>query len=78
MAVTVKEMTLWRRESDNRPGALAEAIEPLAGIDLRVLMGYRYTGNPSKGDIEVSTRSEPKKRSRRRNPRAWPSRAFLR
>jgi len=53
MAVTVKEMTLWRREIDNRPGALAEAIEPLAGIDLQVLMGYRYTGNPSKGAIEV-------------------------
>src|SRR6266849_7809672 len=53
MAVTVKEMTLWRREIDNRPGALAEAIEPLAGIDLQVLMGYRYTGNPGKGTIEV-------------------------
>jgi hypothetical protein len=53
MAVTVKEITLWRREIDNRPGALAEAIEPLAGVDLQLLMGYRYTGNSSKGAIEV-------------------------
>lgn len=53
MAVTVKEVTLWRREIDNQPGALAGALEPLVGIDLQVLMAYRYPGNTSKGAVEV-------------------------
>lgn len=46
MAVKVKEITLWRREVDNRPGALARTLEPLAraGVDLKVLMGYRNPG----------------------------------
>jgi hypothetical protein len=43
MAVTVKSATLWRREVENRPGALASTLEPLAKarVDLRVVMGYR-------------------------------------
>jgi hypothetical protein len=53
MAVTVKEMRLWRREIENRPGAVAETIEPLAGVDIQVLMAYRYPGNTSKGAVEV-------------------------
>jgi hypothetical protein len=46
MAVTVKKITLWRREVENRPGALAGVLAPLAdtGADLQVLMGYRETG----------------------------------
>ncbi len=53
MAVTVKDITLWRREIDNRPGALADVIAPLAGLDLQLLMAYRYVGNSSKGAVEV-------------------------
>jgi hypothetical protein len=46
MAISVKTITLWRREVDNRPGALADTLEPLAraGVDLSVLMGYRHPG----------------------------------
>jgi len=29
MAITVKKAALWRKEIDNRPGMLAEALEPL-------------------------------------------------
>ncbi len=44
MAITVKKAVLWRKEVDNRPGAL----EPLAqaGADLQVVMAYRYPGSP--------------------------------
>ena len=46
MAITVKKAALWRTEVDNRPGALASALEPLAqaGADLQVVMAYRYPG----------------------------------
>jgi hypothetical protein len=30
MAVSVKTITLWRREVDNRSGALAQTLEPLS------------------------------------------------
>jgi hypothetical protein len=30
MALSVKKITLWRREMEERPGALAEALAPLA------------------------------------------------
>ena len=55
MAVTVKEITLWRREVANRPGMLAETLGPLAeaGTDLRVVMAYRFPGNASKAAIEL-------------------------
>src|SRR4029450_8628233 len=50
MPVTVKEVTLWRREIENRPGMLAHVLEPLAGTaDLQVLMAYRYPGDETKG-----------------------------
>ena len=43
MAVRVRTITLWRREVENKPGALARTLEPLAraGADLEVLMAYR-------------------------------------
>ena len=43
MAVTVKEITLWRREIGNQPGTLASVLEPLAksAADVQVLMAYR-------------------------------------
>lgn len=53
MPVTVKEITLWRREIENRPGMLAQVLEPLAGSDLEVLMAYRYPGDETKGAVEV-------------------------
>jgi hypothetical protein len=55
MAVTVKAIKLWRREIENKPGALAETLEPLAseGADLQVVMGYRYPGHKEKAAIEL-------------------------
>jgi hypothetical protein len=54
MPVTVKEITLWRREIENRPGMLAHVLEPLAGTaDLQVLMAYRYPGDETKGAVEL-------------------------
>lgn len=55
MAVTVKKMTLWRAEVQNKPGTLADVLGPLAdaGMDLQVVMGYRYHGHRNKSAIEV-------------------------
>lgn len=55
MAVSVKTITLWRRDVENRPGALAGTLEPLAraGVDLSVLMGYRHPGQESTATIEL-------------------------
>ena len=56
MAVSVKNIELWRTEVDNRPGSMAQVLAPLAkaGVDLQIVMGYRYPGNESKAAIEVS------------------------
>jgi hypothetical protein len=54
MPVTVQEITLWRREIENRPGTLAHVLEPLAGnADLQVLMAYRYPGDETRGAVEL-------------------------
>jgi hypothetical protein len=55
MAMTVKEITLWRREIENRPASLTHVLEPLAktGTDLKVLMAYRYPGEETKGAVEL-------------------------
>jgi hypothetical protein len=55
MAVTVKAIKLWRREVENKPGSLAETLEPLADADadLQVVMGYRYPGHEEKAAIEL-------------------------
>ena len=55
MAVTVKKITLWRREVENKPGVLDRVLGPLAdaGADLQVVMGYRYSGDERKAAIEV-------------------------
>lgn len=54
-SVTVKSITLWRVEVDNRPGTLARVLEPLAqaGADLKVAMAYRFPGNETRGAIEL-------------------------
>jgi hypothetical protein len=55
MSIAVKEITLWRREIENKPGMLARVLEPMAasGADLKVLMAYRYPGNEAKGAVEL-------------------------
>ena len=42
MAVTVRNVTIWRKEVAHRPGELARALQPLAaaGADLQVIMAY--------------------------------------
>ena len=55
MAVKVRVIRLWRREVENRPGALARTLEPLAraGADLGVVMAYRYPGGEEMAAIEL-------------------------
>src|ERR1019366_6870161 len=55
MPATVKKIVLWRTEVDNKPGALANTIEPpaKAGADLQIVMGYRHGGPEGKATIEV-------------------------
>ena len=56
MAVTVKKVTLWRREVENKPGMLARTLKPLAdaGASLEVVMAYRVPGEPTRAAIELS------------------------
>lgn len=46
MAVSVKRIALWRGKIDDRPGTLADVLEPVAASrsDLQVVMGYREPG----------------------------------
>ena len=55
MAVSIKKVTLWRTDVENKPGALCRVLSPLAevGADLQVVMGYHYSGNERKAAIEV-------------------------
>lgn len=55
MPVTVKHISLWRKEIENQVGTLAQTLEPVAkaGANLRVLMGYRYPGNEAHAAIEL-------------------------
>jgi hypothetical protein len=55
MPVTVKNISLWRKELENQVGTLARTLEPVtkAGANLRVLMGYRYAGEGTKAAIEL-------------------------
>ena len=55
MAVTVKKIMLWRREVENKPGILANALAPLAnaGTDIHVVMAYRFPREESKAAIEL-------------------------
>ena len=50
MPVTVKSISLWRKEAANKTGLLAQKLEPLAkaGADLGVVMGYKLPGNEAK------------------------------
>ena len=55
MAITLKKITLWRKETNNKPGALADTLAPLARArtDLQAVMGYRYPGDQGKAAIEL-------------------------
>ncbi len=55
MAVTVKRITLWRKDLENKAGTLAGTLEPLAkaGADLQIVMGYRYPGDNTKAVVEL-------------------------
>jgi hypothetical protein len=55
MAVTIKPITLWRTEVQDRPGALAEVLEPLAAAaaDLQVVMGYKIPGDRTRSVLEL-------------------------
>lgn len=55
MPIKVRNITLWRRDVRNRPGALAETLSPLAGAgaNLQVVMGYRYPGDEGRAAIEL-------------------------
>src|SRR2546427_9062485 len=54
MPVTVKNISLWRKEIENQVGTLAHTLEPVAkaGANLHVLMGYRYRGEGTRAAIE--------------------------
>jgi hypothetical protein len=56
MAISVKKITLWRREIDDRPGSLAQVLAPVAdaGTSLRVVMGYRYPEPAGKAAVELA------------------------
>ncbi|HXG53020.1 MAG TPA: hypothetical protein VNN77_16615 [candidate division Zixibacteria bacterium] len=55
MAVTVKKIVLWRKEVENKPGILANALAPLAhaGTDIHVVMAYRFPREESRAAIEL-------------------------
>ena len=55
MPVTVKSISLWRKEVENQVGTLAHTLESVAkaGANLHVLMGYRYPGEGTKAAIEL-------------------------
>src|SRR5258706_14076999 len=55
MSISIKPITLWRKEVADQPGELASTLRPLAGAgaDLQVVMGNRYPGNPARAAIEL-------------------------
>ena len=55
MAVTIKRIGLWRTEVPSRPGALAEALEPLAqgNADLKVVRVRATPGGAGRHAVEV-------------------------
>jgi hypothetical protein len=55
MAITAKQVVLWRKEVENKPGELARVLEPVAksGTNLQIVMGYSYPGDAAKAAVEV-------------------------
>lgn len=48
MAMKVEKVTFWGGEIEDKPGALAQALEPLAnaGVDLHLVAAYRNPAKP--------------------------------
>ena len=67
MAVSIKKVTLWRTEVENKPGALSSVLAPLAeaGADLQVVMGYHYHGARQGRDRGLSGLGEESDHRRR-------------
>jgi len=57
--ITIRKITLWRREVDSRPEALADVLEPFVntGTDLQVVMRYRHPREDNKAIVEVCPQS---------------------
>jgi hypothetical protein len=57
MAITVRKITLWRREAGDRAGLMAETLAPLAaaGVSLKVAMGYHQPGGGNQAALEVAS-----------------------
>lgn len=55
MVITVKKIELWNIVVDNKPGALAAVLEPLAaaGADLELIMGTAIPGADQKASVGV-------------------------
>ena len=54
MPVTVKSISLWRKEAENKTGLIPRRLAAAkAGADLGVVMGYRLPGNEAKAAIEI-------------------------
>lgn len=55
MAVTVKKIVVWRTDVEDQAGALSGVLAPLAevGVDLQVVMSYRYLDGEHKAAVEV-------------------------
>ncbi|HEX8987284.1 MAG TPA: hypothetical protein VF816_04940 [Rhodocyclaceae bacterium] len=55
MGVTIKKIELWHAVVDNKPGALAGALRPLAdaGVDLEIVMATDIPGGGDKASIGV-------------------------
>ena len=41
MSIRVKKVVVWRTEVENRPGEMARALQPLAQLDLDLVLGYQ-------------------------------------
>ncbi len=55
MAVKIKRVELWQTEIRNKPGVLADMLEPLAqtGADLQVVMKYSLPGRSARATVEI-------------------------
>ena len=55
MAVTIKRVELWQTEIRNKPGVLADTLEPLAqtGADLHVVRKYSLPGRSARATVEI-------------------------
>ena len=55
MAVKIRRVQLWRTEIRNKPGVLADTLEPLAqsGTDLQVIIKYSLPGGSARATVEI-------------------------